>query len=78
MKTFRYLIALFAVTTVLAACGPDGGDEADTIDIQTAPDGGVPDAQPAAEAAGSTGAGGAAAIHCRSFGKFGDYCTAGK
>ena len=78
MKTFRYLIALFALSTVLAACGPESGDGVDTIDIQTAADGGAPDAQPAAEAAGNTGAGGAPAIHCRSFGKFGDYCTVGK
>jgi hypothetical protein len=77
MKTFKHILAVVAVSLTLAACGPDGGDTTDNIDIQTEADGGAPNARPAATS-GSPGAGGAPAVHCRSFGKFGEYCTAGK
>jgi hypothetical protein len=77
MKTFKHLLAVVAVTLTLAACGPDGGDTTENIDIQTAADGGVPDARPV-PVSGSAGTGGAQVLQCRAFGKFGTYCTAGK
>ena len=63
MKTFGQALAIGVLFLTFAGCGDD--DNGDTINVQTAPDGGLPDAMQSADGA---------VIHCRSLGKLGIVC----
>jgi hypothetical protein len=66
MKTFGQALAIGVLAVTFAGCGDD--DNGDTINVQTTPDGGLPDAMQSSD--GSD-------IHCRSFGKLGVHCFPG-
>ena len=64
MKTFGQAVAIGGLLLTFAGCDFDADDD-DTINVQTAPDGGLPDALPSSDDGG---------IHCRALGKLGAPC----